>query len=72
MTELNELELTNVSGGQYNGPVFRYTINWGDTLSGIAVKYKTTVAVLMELNPNEIKNPDKIYAGHTILVPYTK
>lgn len=69
MTELNELEISNVSGGQYSGPVFRYTINWGDTLSGIAVKYRTSIPVLMELNP-QITNPDKIYAGHTILVPY--
>ena len=69
MTELDNLELSNVSGGVYSGPVFRYTINWGDTLSGIAVKYHTTIAVLMELNP-DIKNPDKIYAGKTMLVPY--
>ena len=66
---INDNELNQVSGGKYSGPVFRYTINWGDTLSGIAVKYHTTIAVLMELNP-DIKNPDKIYAGKTMLVPY--
>ena len=71
MTELNELELSSVSGGQYSGPAFRYTIQKGDCLSVIAQRYHTTVEVLMQLNP-EIKNPNLIYAGHTILVPYNK
>lgn len=39
-----------------------YTIVKGDTLSGIAKKYNTTVNDLMKLNP-QIKNPNLIYAG---------
>ena len=39
----------------------------GDTLSGIAQKYGTTVNALAKLNG--ISDPDKIYAGRTIRVP---
>ena len=45
----------------------RYTIQPGDTLSALAKKHNTTVALLA--TANDIKNPDKIYAGHTIWVP---
>jgi LysM repeat protein len=37
------------------------------TLSGIAVKFKTTVSNLLKLNPS-IKNPDLIYAGQKLRV----
>lgn len=46
-----------------------YVIQPGDTLSGIAARYGTTVAELTRLNG--ISNPDKIYAGTTIKVPET-
>lgn len=39
----------------------------GDTLSGIASKYGTTVKVLMKLNP-QIKNANLIYVGQIIRV----
>lgn len=48
------------SGAQY------YTIQPGDTLSDIAVKFGTTVSALSALNG--ISNPDLIYAGNTIRV----
>ena len=38
-----------------------HTIEWGDTLSEIAIKYNTTIDKLVELN--NIENPDLIYAG---------
>ena len=44
-----------------------YVIQPGDTLSGIAQKYGTTVDALAKLNG--ISDPDKIYAGRTIRVP---
>lgn len=42
-------------------------IKWGDTLSELAIKYNTTVAELVKLN--NIKNPNRIYAGNTLVVP---
>ncbi|MED2944249.1 LysM domain-containing protein [Bacillus swezeyi] len=38
-----------------------YTVKKGDTLSGIAQKYGTTVKALQRLN--NIKDPNKIYVG---------
>ena len=38
-----------------------YTIEWGDTLSEIAIKFNTTVDKLVSLN--SIENPDLIYVG---------
>lgn len=43
-----------------------YTVKKGDTLSGIAKKYNTTVAELQYLN--SIKNPNKIYVGQRLRV----
>lgn len=44
-----------------------YTVKSGDTLSGIAKKYGTTVAKLVELNG--IKNANLIYKGQVIKLP---
>lgn len=44
-------------------------IQYGDTLSELAIKYNTTVAKLVELN--NISNPNLIYAGETLIVPIT-
>ena len=41
-------------------------IQYGDTLSEIAIKYNTTVQKLVEIN--NIKNPNLIYAGTTIRI----
>lgn len=43
-----------------------YRIKKGDTLSGIAKKYNTNVAHLVEIN--DIRNPNLIYAGEKIIV----
>lgn len=45
-----------------------YKIKYGDTLSGIASKYNTSVNTLMSLNPY-ISNANKIYAGNTLKLP---
>lgn len=42
-------------------------IQYGDTLSELAIKYNTTVARLVELN--DISNPNLIYAGNILIVP---
>lgn len=44
-----------------------YTIKKGDTLSGIAKKFDTTVEKLVDLN-EKIEDPNLIYAGDTIIV----
>ncbi|RJV71837.1 LysM domain-containing protein, partial [Coprococcus sp. AF27-8] len=49
-----------------NAPAQHYTIQAGDTLSGIAQKYGTTVSQLCAWNG--ISNPDLIYAGTRIRV----
>ena len=64
---INESELLNVGGG-YTGQCFVYIIQKGDCLSVIAQRYGNTVKTLCELN--NIKNPNLIYAGNKLLVPY--
>jgi len=43
-----------------------YVVQAGDTLSSIARRFETTVAVLMELN--NLTNPNVIYVGQTLLI----
>ena len=65
---LKENEIQEVNGGAYQGPCFVYVIKKGDCLSVLAQRYHTTVKILCELN--NIANPDKIYAGNKLLIPY--
>lgn len=44
-----------------------YTVKSGDTLSGIAKKYSTSVSALLKLNP-KISNANLIYVGQVITV----
>ena len=44
-----------------------YTVQYGDTLSAIAIRFGTTVAVLVQLNG--ISNPDYIYVGQVLKLP---
>lgn len=44
-----------------------YNVKNGDTLSGIANKYNTTIDKLLKLNPN-IKNPNLIYINQKIRI----
>ncbi|NMO13924.1 LysM peptidoglycan-binding domain-containing protein [Pyxidicoccus fallax] len=48
-------------------PGNRYTIRKGDTLSALAVRFKTTVKELARIN--NIANPNLIYAGDTLRLP---
>ena len=45
-----------------------YRINVGDTLSQIAVTFKTTTATLKANNPATIQDINKIYAGDAIII----
>lgn len=51
--------------GRGSGAVY-YTVQSGDTLSGIAAKYGTTYQKLAQMNG--IANPNKIYAGQKLRV----
>jgi LysM repeat protein len=44
-----------------------YVVRVGDTLSGIAVRFNTTITTLSQLN--NIVNRDLIYAGQRLIVP---
>ena len=44
-----------------------YTVQWGDTLSSIAVRYGTTVQAIMYAN--HIAYPNYIYAGMILYIP---
>ena len=44
-----------------------YKVKRGDTLSGIAARFGTTVKVLVELN--DIKDPSKLRVGQVLKLP---
>lgn len=67
LSDNSEVPPVNPPDGNNSGTTKKITIQYGDTLSGIASKYNTTVAELVKLN--NISNPNLIYAGHTLLVP---
>lgn len=61
--------IINSINNNYNGLIGKkivYRIQRGDTLSGIAKRYGTTVNNLVRLN--NIQNPNLIYAGNIIIV----
>jgi hypothetical protein len=46
-----------------------YTIRSGDTLSGLASRFGVTETALV--NANHVVDPDRIYAGRTLVIPHT-
>lgn len=44
-----------------------YEVRQGDTLSGLASRFRTTVRELVALNG--VRNANRIYAGRTLLLP---
>ena len=69
LLSVTDEELSAVNGGAViEVPCIVYTIKAGDTLSGIAKAYGTSVDMLCKLN--KISNPNQIYAGDKIYVPY--
>lgn len=55
------------SGVSSAGSTTTYTVQWGDTLSGIAASYGTDVASLMSLN--NLSSDGFIQAGQQLIVP---
>jgi len=47
-----------------------YTVHWGDTLSGIAWSYHTTIWTLA--NVNHIRNVNLIFVGQQLCIPYSR
>lgn len=58
--------IVNKKLGVNKGTTIRYSVRRGDTLSGIAAKYGTTVAKLVK--DNNIKNPNLIYPSQVIII----
>ena len=68
LKEATKEDLENVTGGA-GTKFYIYTVKKGDTLSGIAKRYGTTVKELMFLNSERIKDPDLIIPGWRLLIP---
>lgn len=60
-------EVENSPGVDNGVPGELYVIQWGDTLSMLALQRGTTVEKLVAANG--IVNPDLIYAGNTLVIP---
>jgi LysM repeat protein len=45
-----------------------HIVRWGESLSSIAARYGTTVYAIVQAN--RIANPDRIYAGQRLYIPY--
>ncbi|MDD9775692.1 MULTISPECIES: LysM peptidoglycan-binding domain-containing protein [Bacillus] len=58
---------TSKSSSSSSSKTTTYKVKSGDTLSEIAVKYKTSVSKLVSLN--KLKNPNKLYIGQKLKVP---
>ena len=67
LNENSEVPLPDNTNKPSAGGTTTITIQRGQTLSGIALEYNTTVQILVELN--NIVNPNLIYAGSTLIVP---
>ncbi len=67
LNENSEVPLPDNTNKPSAGGTTTITIQRGQTLSGIALEYNTTVQILVELN--NIANPNLIYAGSTLILP---
>lgn len=65
---LNYNKQTQTSAAQTAPTTQTYTIQWGDTLSGIARKYNTTIDKILAANPY-VTNRNLIYAGRQLKIP---
>ncbi|WP_270519688.1 LysM peptidoglycan-binding domain-containing protein [Limosilactobacillus fermentum] len=68
ITNKSDYTQTN-NGASTTATATYYTVQSGDTLSGIAIEYNTTTATLTSLN--NLSNPNLIYVGQRLLVKST-
>ncbi len=68
MARLNGVTRTPATSSQTPTTGTQHMIRRGETLSGIAQRYGTTVDALLQAN-RQIKNPNLIYAGQTLTIP---
>lgn len=66
LSDTSEIPNTDNPNENINTQTIFYTIQRGDTLSGIASRYGTTVQELVDIN--NITNPNLIYPGETIRI----
>lgn len=67
LNSTSEIPLPENTNKPIAGGTTTITIQRGETLTELAIKYNTTVARLVELN--NITNPNLIFAGATLIVP---
>lgn len=67
LNNTSEIPLPENTNKPTAGGTTTITIQRGDTLTELAIKYNTTVARLVELN--NITNPNLIFSGATLIVP---
>jgi LysM repeat protein len=68
---LNGVTRTPATSSQTPTTGTQHLIRRGETLSGIAQRYGTTVDALLQAN-RQIRNPNLIYAGQTLTIPTTR
>ncbi len=60
--------ILSMASSVFAAETVEYIVQNGDSLSGIASKYNTTVKAIMDLNPS-ITNADKIKVGDKLVIP---
>ena len=68
--ELSAGELEQVDGGRAKIYCYEHVVVAGDTVSDLAKQYKTTVTDICWAN--KLTDPNTIYIGQVLLIPYAK
>ena len=68
LNSYNEYKASASTSTSSGGSTTTYTIQYGDTLSGIAARYGTTIEKIMAANPS-ITDRNIIYAGRQLRIP---
>ena len=69
MEQLNEIELEDISGGNWKTDYFIYKVVPGDSVSGLAMRFGTNVNKILWLNRDKITDPDVIRVGWELKIP---